>query len=166
MYEEFGFNKPRSPLNIHPEDLQKVIEKFREYIPQNISDNKRHKTKDFVYLSTTTKNKINGLSDEYNRYIQEESEKYFHHLINFLKNPRNKKYKDLYEGTVFDFKGIIISRRSDYETFDEILEDIFSEAYSKLKDKGIEKKLLKVLIHLMYLNCDIGEKELSQNDNT
>ena len=43
LHEAFGFNKPRSPLNIRPEDLQKVIEEFRKYIPQNFSNNENHK---------------------------------------------------------------------------------------------------------------------------
>ena len=153
-------------MNIRPEDLQQVIEEFRKQIPQNFSSNERNEKENFIYLPTVEKNKVNGLSDDYNKYIQEESEKYFRHLINFLKNPRNKKYKDLYQDTAFDFRGVIISRRSDYETFDEVLEDIFTESYSELKDTGIDKKLLKVFIHLMYLNCDIGEKEQLQNDKT
>ena len=163
LHEEFGFNRPRSPLNIYPEDLQQVIEEFRKQIPQDLSK-KNIKKESFIYLPTVEKNKVNGLSDNYNEYIQEESEKYFRYLIDFLKNPRNKKYTDLYQDTAFDFKGVIISRRKDYDTFDEVLEEVFAESYSKLKDKGINKKLLKVFIHLMYLNCDIGEKEHLQND--
>ena len=158
LHEEFGFNKFRSPLNIQSEDLKNVIEGFRNQIPKEFNSNSSNKIPDFLYIKIEKKNIINNLSKEYYQYITEWSEKYFHHIINFLKNPRNQEYRRLYNETAYDFKGVIISRRSDYDKFDEILEEVFSNSYSKLKNQGVDKHLLKVFIHFMYFNCDIGKK--------
>ena len=156
LHTEFGFDKPRSPLNIRPEDLITVVEKFRQQIKKTSTLNTE--IPDFIYTPTDKKNEINNLSEEYYSYIKKESEKYFHHIDNFLKNSRNEKYKNLYNTTAYDFKGNIISKRDNYNKFDEILEEVFSISYNHLKDK-INKHILKIFIHFMYFNCDIGQKE-------
>ena len=156
LHKEFGFDKPRSPLNIRPEDLIAVVKKFRQQITKTTTPNT--KVPDFIYTPTDKKNEINNLSEGYYSYIKEESEKYFHRIEDFLKNPRNKKYKDLYNTTAYDFKGDIISKKDNYNNFDEILEEVFSISYNHLKGK-INKHILKVFIHFMYFNCDIGQKE-------
>ena len=159
LYEEFGFNQYRSPLNIHPKDLQSVIKHFRDQISKNYTTNMKDDMPDFLYISMDKKNEINNLTNEYYQYVTEGSEKYFHHIYGFLKNPRNQEYRKLYNETAYDFRGVIISRRSDYDKFDEILEEVFYNSYSKLENHGVNKHLLKVFIHFMYFNCDIGKKE-------
>ena len=159
LYKRFGFNKERSPLNIRPDDLQKVLKEFRKQFPQSTETDKQSIEKDFLYTNIDKKNAINNLSEEYYQYIKENSEKYFYRLEEFLKNPRNTKYRKLYHDTVVDFKGVIISRRGDYDKFDKILEDVFSEAYDNLKEHNIDKTLLRTLIHFMYFTCDIGKKK-------
>ena len=155
LHKEFGFDQPHSPLNIRPDDLIIVIENFGQKYKKPFSNKK---IPDFLYIRTDKKNEINNLSKEYYDYIKEESEKYFHHIDNFLKNPRNEKYKILYNETAYDFKGSIISERDNYDKFDEILEDVFSTSYDCLKNK-VNKHILRVFIHFMYFNCDIGQKE-------
>ncbi len=154
LHDKFGLNRPRSPMDIRPEDLIEVVEQFRKQIPKKSNIDTQSREKDFLYTNMEKKNAINGLSDEYYKHIRQDSEKYFQEIGDFLKNPRNEKYRNLYNETAYDFKGVIISRRGDYENFDNILEDIFSKSYL-----SSNKKLLKVFIHFMYFNCDIGDKE-------
>ena len=104
------------------------------------------------------KNALNGLSNEYAKYMQEDSEKYFHRIDEFLRNPRNTKYRKAYNATTSDFRGVIISRRNEFDTFDEIIEEIFTECFNAKNFQGDEKRLLKVFVHFMYCSCDIGKR--------
>ena len=158
LHDKFGFNRLRSPLNVRPEELKKVIEQFRKHIPNSPSRNEDIGG-DFDYIGLDKKNSINNLSSEYCQYIREDSEKHFHDIKIFLENPRNNNYLKMYNDTVYDFKGVIIAKRHEYCKFDEVLEDLFSKSYDKLKVQGIDKALLKVFIHFMYFSCDIGQKE-------
>ena len=158
LHDKFGFNNLRSPLEIRPEDLKKIIEKFRDYIPHD-SSSEENVGKDFNYTVIDKKNSINKLSNNYYKYIKENSEKHFHSIKNFLENPRNETYRKMYNDTAYDFKGVIISRRHEYDNFDGVLEDLFTRSYSTFKGEDIDKALLKVFIHFMYFSCDIGEKE-------
>ncbi len=159
LHEEFGFDQPRTPLNVFPEDLERVISKFRDFIPVKSPEDKGKNKKDFLYVNIDKKNEINGLSDEYCKYIKEDSEKHFQRIMDFLKDPKHGRSEILYSDTALDFKGMIINRRGDFNTFDDVLETIYQESYSKLQQKGVAKRLLKVFIHFIYFNCDIGKKE-------
>ena len=159
LHDDFGLNKPRSPLIIRPDDLQKVILGFRKQIPDSSIGNQEKAGKDFMYINMDKKNAINELGHEYAGHIHEDSEKYFHTITDFLNNPRNEEYRRLYNTTTFDFKGVIIARRGDYESFDKVLEDIFTECSNDWNCHGVGKMLLKVFIHFMYCCCDIGKKE-------
>ncbi len=159
LHKKFGFNSFRSPLNIRPEDLEKVIKGFRDFVPSTKVKDRKKAGKDFNYIKIDRKNLINRLSDEYYQHIKEDSEKDFIYIEEFLQNPRNEKYRKLYNDTAYDFKGVIISERDNFVKFDEILEEIFSESYSKWKEGTVDKRLLKMFIHFMYFSCDIGQKE-------
>ena len=159
LHGDFGFNHARSPLVILAEDLSKVIKEFSHIFSKNTIANRGGGGKDFLYVKIEKKNEINSLSEDYYNHIKDDSERYFHYIQNFLKAPRNSELRTLYNDTAYDFKGVIISRRDDYEKFDQILEDLYSEAFSQLKKCSVNKKVLKLFIHFMYFNCDIGSKE-------
>ena len=135
LHKEFGFDKYRSPLEVRPKELETVIKEFRKQIPKESSLDAKNSKKDFLYTGMEKKNEINNLSDDYYKYLREDSEKYFHHIYEFLKNPRNEEYKRLYTDTAFDFKGVIISRRDDYDKFDEIFGGYFFQSSFSIERK-------------------------------
>lgn len=159
LHEEFGFNKPRTPLRVDPMDLEEVIKGFRDFVPKQDSEEKdKIKGDELLYTYIDKKNEINNLTAEYYEFIKEASEKYFKNIREYLIDPKHNEVKELYTDTALDFKGLIISRRGDFNTFDEVLEELYLESLPLLREKGIKKRLLKVFIHFMYFNCDIGQK--------
>ena len=156
LYKDFGFDKPRTPLRIYPNDLSKLIKEFRELLPKQ--QLKKDLKSDFLYVDIDKKNEINNLSESYYNYIKEMSEKHFKTINEFLVDPKHEEIKGWYMDTADDFRGLIISRRRDFNFFDEIIEELYVECVNKIEDSGINKKLFKVFIHFMYFNCDIGEK--------
>lgn len=166
LHEEFGFNKLRTPLRIDPSDLEGVIKSFREFIPVDDKNGEADNIEeDFLYTYIDKKNEINNLSNEYCEFIREASEKHFTAIREFLIDPKHEVTKELYTDTALDFKGLIIARRGDFDTFDEVIEELYGEAWSQLKEKGVNKRLLKVFIHFMYFNCDIGDKTEEEVSN-
>ena len=157
LHEEFGFSNFRSPLNIRPEDLQEVIESFRNYIPSD--PNNKNFRGDFNYTKIDKKNAINNLSKEYYKYIKESTEKDFLYIEDFLKNPRNKKYLKMYNETAQDFRGVIIAKRNEYDKFDEILEEILNIICEKQKNNNMKPMIIRTFLHFIYFSCDIGKKE-------
>jgi len=154
-----GLEKFRDPLKIHSDDIKDVIMAFyndREQFATEF-DSKYS----FDYLSLEKKNELNKLSEEYFKYIKENSESSFNVITVFLKKPINKKYADYYYNTIDELKGKIITRRGEFSKFEEI----FGHLYDAILDKHTELKesraLINVFLHYMYCNCDIGKK----NDN-
>jgi len=77
-----------------------------------------------------------------------------------LEDPKNYRYKEYYENTVADLNEKIVIYRGDYVTFDEIFSYIYDyillNSIQKLKDK---RRLIRVFLHYMYHNCDIGKEK-------
>jgi hypothetical protein len=67
----------------------------------------------------------------------------------------------MYEGVVEEFQMKIISKRKDYQSFDEVMEYVLDLLFARdavLRQRG-NKKLTRAMLFYMYWNCDIGNEE-------
>src|SRR5690606_2037745 len=105
-------------------------------------------------------NRLNNLSESYFKYIKDSSLSHFSKIEAFLKDSINQKYANYYENTVSDLQGLIHTRRSEFAEFEQVIEKlvdkIVNSDFDRLKDI---RRMVRVFIHFMYFNCDIGEKE-------
>ena len=151
-----NLNRLFIPLKFYEKDIKDVIIKFAE----RQHDISKQAEKALQYTNMEKKNQLNRVSEEYFKYMQSHSLKHFTKIRNFLKDPRNKEYKNMYANTVADLKSKIIINRNDFgkfdELFDEIYEGVFSKNQSELKDI---RRLIWVFLHYMYFCCDIGSTE-------
>lgn len=145
-----------SPLIVSPDDLAEVVEAFAEHRGA-ISD-----VLDDPPTSRTTyegKNELNGLSADYaanflKKYLKETAV-----IREFLASPENLHLLLAYESAVDEFQAKIISKRKDYQSFDEVLEYLLDLLFARdvtLRQRN-KKRLTRALLFYMYWNCDIGK---------
>lgn len=157
--EEIGLNKLRSPILFTPDDIREVISEFfkQKDIPGEVFDSKH----DFQnYPGINNKNEINNLSCKYFDYIQSDSLPSFTQIESFLKNPRNTDFADKYHAFADELKGQIIVHRDSFGCFDEALEHVYQLIHERSPElrKATYRRLVKIFVHYMYWDCDIGEK--------
>tara|TARA_B110001469_G_C9642063_1_gene323135 strand:- start:2139 stop:3077 length:939 start_codon:yes stop_codon:yes gene_type:complete len=155
-----GLDKLRSPLLFTPEDYRDVIEALyanRDAI--TINSDSEHDFKDYPGLQK--KNQINCVSPTYDTHIREDSMPAFDAIESFLQNPRNEQLKEQYHAIANELKGQLIIHQNQFETFDEVLDTVphlIQERSPELQHFA-RRSLLKIMIHYMYVNCDIGRKK-------
>lgn len=155
-----GLDKLRSPILFTPDDIQCVIKALynhRQTLPEAFDS--EHDFRD--YPGIEAKNSINGLSDAYFDYIKENSLMHFAAIEDFLKNPRNRVIKEQYHAVADELKGQLIVHRDRFSTFDDALEHLHYLIPERSPAIAVasHRPLLKVVIHYMYVNCDIGRKK-------
>ena len=65
----------------------------------------------------------------------------------------------MYDSVVEEFQLKIISKRKDYQSFDEVMEHLLKLLFARDPLLRANKKLTRVMLFYMYWNCDIGESE-------
>lgn len=147
-----------SPFRFDPDDLVEVIGALNDFVHDD-TDSTFNSAHDFDKLKIQEKNIINDVSDEYyNQVIVGSSMPHFERVNQFLQNPRNSEYADLYHDAADELKQKIIIKRNEFKSFDDVFM-FLREGVQKKKEalKG-KKRLITILLHYMYCNCDIGSK--------
>jgi hypothetical protein len=156
IIKALNLNKLFIPFEFYETDLKEIVIKFSE-MKADLGKTIKRKQDQLKYLDKTVKNELNNLSKDYFEFIKKDSLAYFHKIEAFLKDPVNKQYKTFYDNTVLDLNETVIVRRDEYHKFDEVLKEIYdyvmSYNFQSLKEK---RKLVRVFLHYMYWNCDIG----------
>ena len=143
-----------TPLRIFEKDIQEVIIAFDEVI----DDLEDLKESGLTKISIEDKNVLNTLSKEYFDFINSTSLHHFSKIRKFLSQPKNIKYLKYYENTVNDLQAKILVKRSEYSTFETIIEDIIELVLDKYENKIKDcRRMARVFVHYMYYNCDIGK---------
>ncbi len=154
---QFGFYKFISPLRFYEKDLKEVIIVFSEQAIE-ISTEAQNYITSFELIDKEKKNELNNLSKEYFEFLKSHSLQYFEEIEKFLRDPKNDIYTKMYSNTVSDLQEIIILDRSKFNEFEYIINHlidfIVDRNEEKLKDL---RKIVRVFIHFMYFNCDIGK---------
>ena len=91
--------------------------------------------------------------------MKKESLVYFTSIESFLKDPANNEYRQYYENTVSDLQEKILIKRNEYFKFEEVLADLYDYAKDNSPELKNKRKLIRVFLHYMYFNCDIGTVE-------
>lgn len=152
------------PFHFEEDDMAAVVDAFHRYAaeePQSAFDS----ATDFAKIPVRTKNKLNGLSVEYyEQVIRANSMPHFKKLEAFLRNPRNRAFADRYYDAADELKQKILVERSRFETFDHVL--LFIIGCVQQADPGLRgrRRLVSILTHYMYMNCDIGKKKVGGDD--
>jgi hypothetical protein len=112
------------------------------------------------YPGLPAKNEINDLTPAYDAYIKESSMPFFPDIEKFLKNPRNEALKEQYHTVADELKVQLIVHREHFTAFDDALETLYNLIHERCPEiqSALARRLVKIVIHYMYVNCEIGQK--------
>jgi hypothetical protein len=155
--DRFGLYKFQAPLRFYEKELRDVIVVFSEQ-SKTISTELKSYITSFTVINKEKKNELNNLSKEYFEFLKNHSLQYFDGIEKFLRDPKNEDYMKMYSNTVSDLQEAIIVERNRFNEFEHIIkhliEYVVGNNEGKLKDL---RKIVRVFIHFMYFNCDIGK---------
>lgn len=156
---QFGLYMFIAPLRFYEKDLRNVIIVFAEQSKMISTEAKSYITS-FTVIDKEKKNELNNLSKEYFEFIKSHSLQYFDEIENFLRDPKNETYTRMYSNTVSDLQEAITIERNRFNEFDHIIKHLVDYTVENNEDKLINlRKIVRVFIHFMYFNCDIGKIE-------
>ena len=154
---QFGLHKFIAPLRFFEKDLKEVIIVFADQT-KDIAKEADDFIKNFSVVDKNKKNELNNLSKDYFDFINTHSLSYFKQIESFLFEPRNAKYTGMYSRTVSDLQAKIILERDRFTDFmhliEHLVEFVVQNNPTELKDL---RDKVRVFIHFMYFNCDIGK---------
>ena len=156
---DVGLNKLRSPILFTPDDISEVVSEFfkqKDTLYQAFDSQYDFQN----YPGIDKKNEINNLSSRYFDYIQSDSLPMFSQIESFLKNPRNTDFADQYHAVADELKGQLIIHRDSFDRFDDALEHLYQLIHERSPELRApsHRRLVKIFVHYMYCDCDIGEK--------
>ena len=100
------------------------------------------------------------MSEAYFKSVFKKSYNDFAKIESFFKNPINKAYIRMYDNTIDELQSKIIIRRSEYGAFEEILDYLYDYVlYNNKIEIASDRKLIKLFLHYMYNQCDLGISE-------
>lgn len=147
-----------SPLIVSPNDLAEVIEALARQKDVLVAAAAKPPVPRVDY---ETKNALNNMTPEYAKEQRKRFLKETAVIDAFLSAPENFELTSLYESITEEFHLKILSKKKDYQTFDEIMEYLFDLLISRdpILRKRHHKRLTRVMLFYMYWNCDIGITE-------
>jgi len=153
-----------SPFRFDPDDLVEVIGALHAFTSDDY-DSAFRSAFDFEKLKMPQKNALNGVTDEYyNQVIVGQSMSHFERVGQFLQNPRNEQFAALYHDAADELKQKIILRRKSFESFDEIFLFMYERIQQKRTTLRGRRRLITIILHYMYFNCDIGIKQSAESE--
>jgi hypothetical protein len=157
--DQFGLYMFIAPLRFYEKDLRDIIVFFAKN-SKDISSYANDYIKTFTMIDKDSKNEINNLSKEYFEFIKNHSLQYFDGIETFLRDPRNETYTKMYSNTISDLQDAITVERNRFNEFEHIIRHLVDYTVGKNEDKLKDlRKTVRVFIHFMYFNCDIGKTE-------
>jgi hypothetical protein len=145
-----------SPLNVSPDELAEVVEAFSKEAIQTMQ---LGDSIPVTRISYEDKNLINGMDAT---YAKEQRKRYLPYTTvfkEFLAKPENQHLQQLYDTAVEEFELRILSKRQDYQSFDQVLEYLVDLLFKRDNLLRTNKRLTRALLFYMYWNCDIGLEE-------
>ncbi|MES2308823.1 MAG: ABC-three component system protein [Verrucomicrobiota bacterium] len=143
-----------SPLNVSPDDLAEVVHALareKNTIVTILDDPPTQR------VTFQAKNEINTMTEDYaaaqlRKYLKQTAQ-----IRSFLSAPGNIELLRLYESIVDEFQLKIISKKKDFQTFDEVMEYLVKLLFDRDAVLRQHKRLTRAILFYMYWNCDIGE---------
>lgn len=151
-------NRLLLPFEFDDTDIETVVTSLSEYV---------HKDKvalceeiSFEYPGLEKKNELNKMGQQYFEESIRASMDDFYKIRRFLSDPLNDGIGEIYEDAANELKNKIIINRNQFYEFEQAIETIYDRMVntyaSVLQGK---KRLVRILLHYMYCNCDIGKKQ-------
>lgn len=145
------------PIRFNDSDIKELIGILSMEV-DNIC-NEIANSDEFSYPGMDRKNELNNLSQKYFEFINSTSLNYFLRIETFLKNNINESQRRQYNQIAFELKSLILCHRNKFEKFEEVFASIYSYITTTQNEKlKFDPQLIWVLLHYMYYNCDIGDK--------
>lgn len=157
--DRFGLYKFQAPLRFYEKELRDVIIVFSEQ-RKAISTEAMSYITSFNVISKERKNELNNLSKDYFDFLKNHSLQYFEEIEKFLRDPKNEEYMKMYSNTVSDLQDAITVERKRFNEFEHIVKHLIEYTVGNNEEKLRDlRKIVRVFIHFMYFNCDIGKTE-------
>lgn len=154
VWSNLGFDRFELPLRIQTEDITTIVTAFHSALDGKAFDSRGE---DFTYIAKPQKNKINKLSNAYWEEIRTRSLPFFRMIEDFLSNPRNVDFKDMYEDTADEIRRKLITAAPPFESFDEALTRIIDLVTANNPELKKRRRFATIFLHYMYYTCDIGQ---------
>ena len=145
------------PFRFDAEELREVIVALHDYT-EGDPDSAFDSARDFEKIAIADKNRLNGVSPLYHKEIIIPDVAQFPRIEDFLKNPRNKEFADLYHDSANDLKPKILLNRDRFPAFDNVFLHLSEEIQRERDALRGKRRMVRTLLHYMYWNCDIGLK--------
>lgn len=153
IWSRLGFDRFDAPLRIQTDDITSVVKAFHDTLDGTAT----HHAEDFTYVPKPQKNKINKLSAAYFEEIRTRSLPYFKTIEDFLSNPRNIDFKDMYEDTADEIRRKLLLNKSSFDSFDAALTHIIDLVTTDNAVLERRRRFATIFLHYMYYTCDIGQ---------
>ncbi len=149
-------NPAKSPPDIDPEDLAKVITTLAEY-KQELSDLMEGSEPPPEYrVSSEEKNRRNRLREDYFKKQMRPKMVDFPAISCFLGHPDNQPYVKLYEDTASELEARLSAWADPANPYEQLLETLLNRLFQRDFDLRNNKRLTRTVVYYMYCNCDIG----------
>lgn len=160
-----GIDPIDMPLNVNSEDLAEIVEalaRHKKDVSQMIDDPPTPR------VSYTQKNALNKMTDDYAKVLRKRYLKDTTQIQIFLAAPENLALMHMYESVVEEYQLKIISKRKDYQSFDEIMTYLMELLLNRdpVLRQHPHKRLMRAMLFYMYWNCDIGKVDDDKTDET
>ena len=149
-----NLNRLLLPLNFDENDLRLIVNSF-----SNLDKKKGDLSAIPENRDIENKNVLNELSKEYFDNVIKKNLIYFEQIRAFLMDSINVKYLDKYENTIDDINEEIIVHRKDFDKFEMVLNYLYKFVIDHNPDLKDNRRLVRLFLHYMYYNCDIGINE-------
>lgn len=160
LISQFNLFRYMIPNRFYEKDIRDVIVLFSKKSDRWVYPDEDNSDNDSLdYSEKEKKNKLNKVSDVYFEEIKSHSLAYFTDIDKFLCDPRNREYTIKYRNAIGDVRGYI-QKNVELHSFVEILESIIELIVGNDDSKDVHRvrALVRVFVHYMYWNCDIGRK--------
>lgn len=148
-----NLNRLLLPLSFDENDLKEIINSFSKI------DKKKGSLPKIPKRNIEKKNEINNLSKEYFNNVIKRNLLYLEQIREFLTNPINTEYLGKYENTIDDINEEIVVHRDEFDKFDLIFNYLYKFIIENNPELKSNRRLVRLFLHYMYYNCDIGINE-------
>ena len=148
-----NLNKLLLPLSFDENDLKEIINSFSKI------DKKKGNLPEIPERDIEKKNQLNNLSKEYFNNAIKKNLIYLDQIRDFLMDPINREYLNKYENTIDDINEEIIVHRGEFDKFDLIFSYLYKFIIENNPELKNNRNLVRLFLHYMYYNCDIGINE-------